>query len=128
MFPSCTTQNTLPEPDCDNDAQGVLIVVERNSGDTLSQRLVCQPCAVGEIRRWKMQPDSYFWTLNYQSFKNLAESDSPNAEGNAYRIAAVPEMVKVLELVARWTGCPPGMKHIVKAALAKAKGEPVPAS
>ena len=23
----------MPEPDCDNDAQGVLIVVERNSGD-----------------------------------------------------------------------------------------------
>ena len=35
-FPSCTTQNTMPEPDCDNDAQGVLIVVERNSGDLVS--------------------------------------------------------------------------------------------
>ena len=47
---------------------------------------------------------------------------------NAHVIVASPEMVKVLELVARWTGCPPGMKHIVKAVLAKAKGEPVPAS
>ena len=73
-FPSCTTQNALPEPDCDNDAQGVLIVVERNSGEMVSQRLVCQPCAIGEIRGWKMEPDGYFWTLNYQSFKGLAES------------------------------------------------------
>ena len=73
MFPSCTTQNTLPEPDCDNDAQGVLIVVERNSGDLVSQRLICQPCVKREIRGWKMQPDGYLWTLTYQSFKGLAE-------------------------------------------------------
>ena len=45
---------------------------------------------------------------------------SPNAEGNACRIAAVPEMVDALELVATWMACPPAMKQIVKAALAKA--------
>ena len=77
-FPSCTTQHSLPEPDCDNAADGVLTVVERSSGELVSQRLVCQPCAVGEIRGWKMEPDSYFWTLNYQSFKDLAESGGGN--------------------------------------------------
>ena len=74
-FPSCTTQNTLPEPDCDNDAQGVLIVVERNSGDLVLERLICQPCVEREIRGWKMQPDGYCWTLIYQSFKGLVEQE-----------------------------------------------------
>ena len=74
-FPSCTTQNTLPEPDCDNDAQGVLIVVERNSGDLVLERLICQPCIEREIRGWKMQPDGCCWTLIYQSFKGLVEQE-----------------------------------------------------
>ena len=74
-FPSCTTQNTLPEPDCDNVADGVLTVVERNSGDLVSQRLICQPCVEREIRGWKMQPDGYCWTLIYQSFKGLVEQE-----------------------------------------------------
>ena len=74
-FPSCTTKNTLPEPDCDNDAQGVLIIVVRNSGDLVLERLICQPCVEREIRGWKMQPDGYYWTLIYQSFKDLVEQE-----------------------------------------------------
>ena len=74
-FPSCTTQHSLPEPDCDNDAQGVLTVVERSSGDVVRERLICQPCVEREIRGWKMQPDGACWTLNYQSFKGLVEHD-----------------------------------------------------
>ena len=72
-FPSCTTQNTLPEPDCDNVADGVLTVVERSSGDLVRERLICQPCVGREIRGWKMEPDGSYWTLTYQSFKRLAE-------------------------------------------------------
>ena len=74
-FPSCTTQNTLPEPDCDNVADGVLTVVERSSGDPVLERLICQPCVEREIRGWKMQPDGCCWTLIYQSFKGLAEQE-----------------------------------------------------
>ena len=74
-FPSCTTQHSLPEPDCDNDAQGVLTVVERSSGDVVRERLICQPCVEREIRGWKMEPDGAYWTLNYQSFKGLVEHE-----------------------------------------------------
>ena len=68
----------MPEPDCDNDAQGVLIVVERNSGDLVLERLICQPCVEREIRGWKMQPDGYCWTLIYQSFKAKAKGMAGN--------------------------------------------------
>ena len=51
-FPSCTTQHSLPEPDCDNAADGVLTVVERSSGDLVLERLICQPCVEREIRGW----------------------------------------------------------------------------
>ena len=74
-FPSCTTQHSLPEPNCDNDAQGVLTVVERSSGDVVRERLICQPCVEREIRGWKMQPDGACWTLIYHSFKDLVEQE-----------------------------------------------------
>ena len=74
-FPSCTTQHSLPEPDCDNAADGVLTVVERSSGDVVRERLICQPCVEREIRGWKMQPDGACWTLIYHSFKDLVEQE-----------------------------------------------------
>ena len=46
----------MPEPDCDNDAQGVLIVVERNSGDLVLERLICQPCVEREILGFSLVP------------------------------------------------------------------------
>ena len=73
-FPGCTTQHSLPEPDCDNDAQGVLTVVKRSSGH-VCERLICQPCVEREIRGWKMQPDGAWWTLIYHSFKDLVEQE-----------------------------------------------------
>ena len=77
-FPSCTTQHSLPEPDCDNAADGVLTVMERSSGDVVREQLICQPCVEREIRGWKMQPDGYCWTLIYQSFKAKAKGMAGN--------------------------------------------------
>ena len=92
ISPMCTTENNLPKPNCDNEAQGVLIVTERQNGDMVRQQLICQPCADGEIRGWKMQPDGYYWTVTYLSFQGLVE-----VEKTTHLIEAEPKMLSALE-------------------------------
>ena len=76
ISPMCTTENDLPEPDCDNEARGVLIVVERQNGDMVHQRLICNPCSMKAISVWKMEePDDSSLTLVYLSFNLLAEME-----------------------------------------------------
>ena len=44
---------------------------------------------------------------------------------DARKVAAAQEMLEALELVSEWAACPPGMKAIVQAAIAKARGDGV---
>ena len=91
----------MPEPDCDNDAQGVLIVVERNSGDLVLERLICQPCVEREIRGWMGGG-----TLTFDGPLNPDKGLSPRGRGNLEPMAGVWRPDKVYPRVGGGTQLP----------------------
>ena len=80
QFARCTTLFPMPEPDCDNEAEGILFTWEQGELPEYSdQRIVCNVCAQSVITNERFVPVGERRQVAYSSFKALADAQAASA-------------------------------------------------